>query len=387
MSGSRRPGPSCHGSRAKIAMAVFTAMVMIAAVPLSASSDSEAFTDGEVGYTVEIREGATDGELSALGYSTSSMLMDVVGFVCPIFDDYWIHGETVGVEASAGTYTFKEGSGSVMSDGLLTGYRVESSSFDGFSMKYTFDDTYYAFASELNDGQVTVATQIYKYLDLDEGWLNKGDTIEFTGDCSFRRAGQNASAWGMVNDTQCVETREYSTEYLSLSYNVTAEYVSESSLTSKKITLKGSNEWIYDREETAEFASDLSDLSPGDEYTCRVSYSDDRMERSDHVVMGSKDMEYQRTVHGEGFDYTLNAEFTDASTVTAEVVIPDAESSANTTVDKTYSAFSDAYDDTVDEIIDEYHVPWILYIGIGLGTLVIAVAAALGAVLVLRGRR
>ncbi len=362
--------------------AVLFAVAVLTVLPLSLSSDSEALTEAEAGYVIDIGGDASDSEIAAVGLSKEAFLQSAVAMACEPFETDWIKGSDTTSVSSIDSFDYRTASAERIHDDTFTEENLLDVTYTGFRIIYTFEDKCDMFLDQLNENQRAAAIAIYEKFGVSE--FSKGDTVEFTGDYRLRYASESSTVYGNVDGSHSVVTDIHVRTYQYLKYDITAKLERSEGNNRISVEFEGSGYTDTETDTTSIYAVPLEDLSEGEQYALHDDNSVNKADTSAEIVISKKTYDVTNKPTSGEEDYNDTVVFLTTEDIAPDISIPTAEPSANVSIDKTYSAASDAYDELVEELTDEDGIPWILYVGIGLGTLVAAVLAALGAVYVLK---
>lgn len=250
-------------SAVKCCIAVLCVLAMAATtfVPLFDSASSDAFADGEVGYTVEILDGVTDAEFAGLPGGSKearieSMLTDSMALpgASAIMLDL---SPATASEVSSTYFSYALAFGEKVSNTDVSEFESGRVAIDGASAKFTFTGTSDMFVDSpayMNPSQKDVYDAVVGYFG--DSQFKNGDVVVVTGNVHVSFATKASDHYERTQGSMCVVTKKTADNAMDLSYSL--KYSFTRADVTKEITMSshisGYGPIVYDYSYLKEFS-------------------------------------------------------------------------------------------------------------------------------------
>ncbi len=348
-------GNSASGGHSRSKIALLTAVLVVAmfmAVPVAVAYDSDAYTDGETGYTVTFTDKADDSELTQLGTTKSSVVNSAAGSVMGVFNfEFYTFKSTVD---NIGTFEYTTADGAMVKGKTRTVLSATDLEVKGLKVTYTATSQTDMF--DIDDSNTAkekaMAEAMAAYFGTDK--LSPGDTLVLEVSGRIEGALWFENNYADMNETQCLLEKRTSKISEVNKTEATLTFTPNGGI-AKSITMKcdtmigGSGTSTYD------YGKPLSEVKAGDKVTVKEDVDSMNNDLSIKATIGDKDY-YIDDLKPEGDDEDTYQQ-TVSIVLQSDIAIPDymVEEIAsfadtdNVKFDKSYSAAKSEFDSVYDD--------------------------------------
>ncbi len=358
-----------RGKRALTIISVLAVAAAVLAVPLAVPDGSDAYTEGSAGYVIDVKDGASSDEISEAGVHVYMAYDSMVYGLGIPFANNWNWGNAKLLH-DAFAYTVGEGQ-SISGDENVFRF-LDREDFQGFSLTYTANKSAAIFdAGDAGEGTAAAVAAIVECFGTDT--LSEGDTLCFKGDFKSETVFEEVIVLGSASEGYYLKTGESTYQKIVSQYEVELIYTPLGG-EARSVVLSGDLDLTAEDETEYTYESDLKDVKDGDTCTAKLKGSADLNDsvRTATVNGTGYDLMKDFTVSEESSDYDVADLIADEDVyLEVEDYMPEAESTDNVEIVKTYSGFMDMYDD-INGSSSKKNTG--LYIGIGAAAGVVVVA-------------